>query len=48
MRHVKHVYCDKCGDEMVSWYEYNGQDLCRDCLIEALKKDKTIQEVDLQ
>lgn len=45
MRHVKHVYCDKCGDEMIGWYRYNDKDLCQDCLIEILKKDEVIQGV---
>lgn len=31
-RHVKHYYCDNCGDEVDELYVVDGEELCRDCL----------------
>lgn len=38
-RNVPHYYCDKCGDE-AQLYEYDGKELCIDCIAEKLKKVK--------
>lgn len=34
-RNVTRFYCDKCHDE-TTLYEYEGQELCLDCIIEKL------------
>ena len=43
--HVRHVYCDRCGDEAIGWYEYDHMDLCQECLLDLLKKREIIREV---
>jgi hypothetical protein len=30
--------CDKCGEEEVDLYEYEGQELCEECLLQAVPK----------
>lgn len=35
-KHVKHFYCDDCGDEE-QLYEYNGKQLCELCLLSYFK-----------
>lgn len=31
---VKHLYCDKCKDDVKILYKFlNGTELCKDCLI---------------
>lgn len=37
-RHVPHMYCDKCEDEVEELYEYDGQQICEDCLIQIVPK----------
>ena len=32
-----HFYCDECGEEK-ELYEYDGQELCADCILSTLKK----------
>ena len=44
-RRVLHIYCDACKDESDDIYEYDGKDLCRSCLMEALIEDGVIEEV---
>lgn len=34
-KNVPHYYCDKCGDE-ATLYEYDGRELCVDCILELL------------
>lgn len=34
---VEHFYCDKCGEEE-TLYEYDGEELCEDCLLKAVPK----------
>lgn len=40
LRHVKHYYCDSCGAEAdlkyMKLYDYDGQELCVDCLLEIV------------
>lgn len=31
-RNVKHVACDECGEEDENIYEYEGEELCIDCI----------------
>ena len=33
-RNVPHLYCDKCGDDVERLYEYNGEELCVECLLD--------------
>lgn len=34
---VVHTYCDECGEEeQLYWYE--GEQLCKECVIERLEK----------
>lgn len=30
-------YCDECKDEEVDLYEYDGEELCLDCLVSKFK-----------
>lgn len=36
-RNVTHYYCDDCGDE-TQLYEFDGEELCIDCIEKRLKK----------
>lgn len=36
-RNVIHFYCDDCGDE-TQLYEFEGEELCIDCIEKRLKK----------
>ena len=36
-RNVIRYYCDECGKEG-TLYEYDGEELCADCLLEAVPK----------
>lgn len=35
-RHEAVLICDKCGDEAEKLYEYEGEQLCKDCLLESV------------
>lgn len=39
-RNVEVIYCDKCGEELDSdnVYEFDGEDLCADCLLDMFRK----------
>lgn len=37
-RNVKHLYCDKCKDEVEELYNYDGEELCEDCLEDSFEK----------
>ena len=37
-RSVKHLYCDKCDDDCEELYDYNGYELCEECLLDNFKK----------
>ena len=43
--HVRHVYCDRCCDAVIEWYEYDHMDLCQECLLDLLKEREIIREV---
>lgn len=34
---IVHLTCDKCGEEFHTLYEYDGQELCEDCLLEEFE-----------
>lgn len=36
-RNVTHFYCDDCGEEE-QLYEFDGEELCIDCIEKRLKK----------
>ena len=36
MKNVLHYYCDECGDE-TDLYDFDGEELCIDCIKERLK-----------
>ena len=31
---VPHLYCDQCGSEVDTLREYDGQQLCEECLLD--------------
>ena len=37
-RNVKHLYCDKCGDDCEELYNFLGEELCEECLLKTFKK----------
>ena len=37
-RNVKHYICDDCKDEVEELYEYEGEELCLDCVVKRLTK----------
>lgn len=39
LTHVERFYCDKCKEETVL-YEYDGKELCAECLLEIMPKVK--------
>ena len=36
-RNVKHLYCDKCGEDCEELYLYDKEELCEDCLKKQFK-----------
>ena len=32
-RNVKHLYCDKCKNDVEKQYKYDGQEICENCLL---------------
>ena len=37
-RHVPHLYCDRCKEEVDDLYEYEGEQVCVDCILKSLDK----------
>lgn len=37
-RHVKHLYCDKCGADVEKLFVLDGVQLCEECLHEELEE----------
>ena len=37
-RNVKHLYCDKCGEDCEELYVFDGEELCEECLLDSFKK----------
>lgn len=35
-RNVPHYYCDDCGDDVEDLYEYDGEQLCLECLLDIV------------
>lgn len=42
-RNVKHLYCDRCGDDVEELYLYGHDELCEECLLDMFDK-KTIDD----
>ena len=38
-RRVPHYYCDECGEESTT-YEFDGEELCLECIEKRLQKVK--------
>lgn len=36
-RNVKHLYCDKCGEDVERLYEFDGKELCGYCVLKELE-----------
>lgn len=41
-RNVEIVYCDECGEDNETIYEFDGEELCLNCIEEKLVKVKEI------
>ena len=37
-RNVPHLYCDRCKEEVDTLYEYEGEQVCIDCILKSLDK----------
>ena len=37
-RKIPHLYCDECKEEVDCLYNYNGEEICQECLIEKFEK----------
>ena len=37
-RNVKHLYCDRCGDDVEELYNFLGEELCEECLLKTFEK----------
>ena len=35
--HVNHLHCDKCGEDVGKLYEFDGKELCGDCVLKELE-----------
>lgn len=46
-RNVPHIYCDGCGGEESEMFAYDGEDYCRDCIIDKLLEDGVIEKKDV-
>lgn len=36
--HTPHLYCDECGEDAEVLYDYDGEELCQECLLEHFNK----------
>ena len=36
-RNVKHLYCDKCKDDVEKLYKYDGEEICEECLLKEFE-----------
>ena len=37
-RNIPHLICDCCGEDVEELYGYDGEQLCKDCLLDAVPK----------
>lgn len=49
-RNILECTCDRCGEEIdeMTGYEYNGLQLCEECLLDAMVKDGLITPVSVE
>ena len=40
---VKHLYCDKCGEDVEELIEYDGKELCKNCLMKEFNVIRLIR-----
>lgn len=38
-RNVTRFFCDRCDTELDDIYDYDGEELCEDCLLEACRRE---------
>lgn len=38
LKHVPHLYCDGCGNEVDVAFDYDGEQLCEDCLLKKFNR----------
>ena len=36
-RHVLHLICDECGSDVEELFEYDGEEVCEECLHDHLR-----------
>ena len=36
-RNVPHFYCDKCKDDVEKLYNYDGDEICEECLLKEFE-----------
>lgn len=34
---VEHFKCDRCGEEDVKLYHYNGEEICQECILKEFE-----------
>ena len=37
-KNIKHLYCDKCKDDVEELYKCEGEELCEKCLLKTFEK----------
>ena len=37
-KNIKRLYCDKCKADCEELYDYDGEELCEECLLNSFKK----------
>ena len=37
-RNVPYLYCDRCNEDVDNLYEYEGEQVCIDCIVKSLDK----------
>ena len=37
-RNVTRFFCDRCGEEITDIYDFEGEEICEDCLKEIFKR----------
>ena len=36
-RNVKRLYCDRCDDDVEKLYNYDGEELCEECVLKEFE-----------
>lgn len=37
LKHAKHYYCDECESEVDILYQFEGEELCGECILKRLE-----------